>query len=635
MFSTSYRGRSESKRSDIRKRPYVCDDILDSVAGDMSSINVFPRPTGPLKRKLNDPTTSFSRTSSKKAAKHNEVDSPRGGINGSSANGARVATVQDELEEIDNDLEAGPAPPPEDDEAEDEPEDDEDGRFFGGGVSKKERDVLDYIEENEDGEGEEEINLAWLKKTALNFERKINKNAELRAKYEDEPMKFVSSEADLDSEIKALSLLSEHPELYNDFVRSGCSDSLVGLLAHDNTDIAIASTQIVSDLIDEDAEVPAEEWSTLVKSMLKADLVGLLVSNLNRLDESVEGDNAGVYHVLNVMENLLSDTTNAGSLGAEEKLLKWLLQRIKKADSTASNKVAQNRQYAAEILVILAQNDAKNASRLVKLGAVDTLLQLLSLWRKRDPEKDSDEEEFAENLFDCLVTLVKDSSGRDKFIEDEGIELCLIMLKEGRFSKHGALRALDHAAAGFNGGPICERLVEAGGLKHIFTALSKSKKLEREPAEHLIGILSSLLRVLPPGSAARVRTLAKFVEKDYEKCKRLVELRSEYAERLAVVEKEISEQKELLLPTEVEAVEDDFLSRRMDAGLFPLQTLDVIVSWLIAEDDGARKYLSEALGNKLGTIRTSLQEQLDGIEQDTEDARSTREMLQALIDCLL
>lgn len=600
----------------------------------MAAANVFPRPVGSqsLKRKLNDPTTSFSRTSSKKAAKHSESDSPRGHPNGHTT-APKAATVEDD-EDHDDGQEAGPALPPDTEEVEDEdPEDDEEGRFFGGGVSKKEKDVLDYIEQNEDDEPPEEINLAWLKKTALSFERKINKNAELRAKYEDDPMKFVSSEADLDSEIKSLSLLTDHTNLYKDFVRSGCSDSLVGLLSHDNTDIAIAACEVIADLIDEDSGASSEEWSTLVNSMLKADLIDLLVSNLSRLDESIEGDNAGVYHVLNVVENLLSDTGNTSKLGNQSALLTWLLNRINKADNTALNKVGQNRQYTAEILTILAQNDSKAGVALINQGAIDTLLQQLSTWRRRDPEKDSEEEEFAGNLFDCLVALVNSSDGRNRFVSDEGVELCLLMLKEGKFSKTGAFRVLDHAAAGFESTDVCAHIVEAGGLKPLFTSLMKSKKLDRQNVEHLIGILASLLRSLPGGSAARVRTLAKFVEKDYEKCQRLLELRKEYASRLATVDRGIEHENKDLTTQEIEESEDENLSRRMDAGLFPLQSLDVILAWLVAEDGGARGYITGSTG--LTTISHSLKEQIDGIQlQDTTDALATRDMLQALVSCL-
>lgn len=595
----------------------------------------FPRSAGSLKRKLNDPTTAFSRSSNSKSQKLNGNNSPH---NRTSQNGAKAAFVQDEPEEEDNDQAAGPSLPPDDD-IDEQPDDDEDGRFFGGGVSKHEKDVLDFIENNEDGASEEAIDLAWLKKTALNFERKINRNAELRAKYEEDPMKFVSSEADLDSEIKSLSIMAEHPELYKDFVRSGCCDSLVGLLAHDNTDIAIAATEVIRDLIDEDSEVPPEDWSTIVKSMLEAELVDLLISNLGRLDETNENDSDGVYHILNVMENLLSETSNARILGEKEKLLQWLIQRIKRIDEISPNKVSQNRQYAAEILVILAQNDPKAVSALVKLRAVDTLLQLLSIWRRRDPEKDSDEEEFAENLFDCLATIVRNEHAGKQFADEEGVELCLIMLKEGSFSKRGALRLLDHATGGASGPLLCEKVVEAGGLKNLFTVFMKPKRLERESMEHLIGIFASLLRLLPAGSSTRIRLLAKFVEKDYEKCKRLTQLWKDYSTKMSATEAGINREKRALSQEEVEAKQDEWLSRRLDAGLFPLQTLNVILAWLIAEDSGARKYLLGSLTtegfNGIDSIRQSLQDQYDGIEvDDSSDAVLMKEMLGALIGCL-
>lgn len=37
----------------------------------------------------------------------------------------------------------------------------------------------------------EKIDITWLRKTALNFERRISKNAELRAKFDNEPQKYV------------------------------------------------------------------------------------------------------------------------------------------------------------------------------------------------------------------------------------------------------------------------------------------------------------------------------------------------------------------------------------------------------------------------------------------------------------
>lgn len=47
-----------------------------------------------------------------------------------------------------------------------------------------------------------------------------------------------------------------------------------------------------------------EQWDVLVTALLDADLLELLMSNLNRLDEDNESDRSGVYHSLAVMESL-------------------------------------------------------------------------------------------------------------------------------------------------------------------------------------------------------------------------------------------------------------------------------------------------------------------------------------------
>jgi len=135
--------------------------------------------------------------------------------------------------------------------------------------------------------------------------------------------------------------------------------------------------------------------------------------------------------------------------------------------------VSQNKQYTAEVLAILLQSSPANQVRISELDGVDILLQLLSAYRKRDPLKDSEEEEFVENLFDCMICIVGENVGKQKFILAEGVELCLIMLREGRMSKPRALRLLDHAMGGPDGREVCEKLVEAAGLKTVFGMFMK------------------------------------------------------------------------------------------------------------------------------------------------------------------
>ena len=157
----------------------------------------------------------------------------------------------------------------------------------------------------------------------------------------------MASEADLDADIKALSILSEHSELYAEFAKLGCVGSLVALLAHENTDIAIDTIEVLGELTDEDVEAAETHWRVLVDAMLDAGVIELLIQNLARLDEETESDRTGVYHVLRLVENLCSQQSIAESLGVgNEGMLEWLLARVRKREK----KVGQNLQYAAEVL---------------------------------------------------------------------------------------------------------------------------------------------------------------------------------------------------------------------------------------------------------------------------------------------
>ena len=414
----------------------------------------------------------------------------------------------------------------------------------------------------------------------------------------------MSSEADLDADIKALSILSEHPELYEDFSKLGCVSSLASLLSHENTDIAIDAIEIINELTDEDVAAEQEQWDALVDGLLGANLLDLLYENITRLNEELESDRAGVYHVLGVLESLASRSAIATIVGKDTKFLTWLLSRTRRKEPS----VSQNKQYSAEVLAILLQSSASNRALIISQDGIDSFLQSLSPYRKRDPAKGTEEEEWLENVFDCLVCCVDDSEGKAKFIEAEGIELCLIMLREGKMSKPRALRLLNHALGSPDGGASCERLVEAAGLKTIFGIFVK--KTDNETTEHLLGVLSSMLRSLPVNEAPRIRLLAKFVEKDYQAVNRLIQIRREFAPKIVAVDKNISAEKASSSLEEQSEKADEWLSRRMDAGLYVLQTLDVILAWLAAEDEGSRVKIQGLLADRdenFADVKTTLQ----------------------------
>ncbi|KAH8708006.1 Beta-catenin-like protein 1 [Beauveria bassiana] len=536
----------------------------------------------------------------------------------------RRARLENYQAEDEDEQDIGPELPPVDDSSEDE-----EGRFFGGGISEKESQILDYVDDADAGAAPERIDSGWLRKTVLNFEKHIAKNAELRAKFESEPQKFITSEADLDADIKSLSILAEYPELYAEFVRLGCTDSLVGLLTHENTDIAIDAIEIIGELTDEDVAAEDAQWNELVDALLNADLLDLLLSNLSRLNEDNESDRNGVYYSLGILENFCSRSQVAARIGNEEHLLQWLIQRIQRKEV----KVTQNKQYSAEVLALVAQASETSKEVLAEADAVDDLLQLVAQYRRRDPARNGEEEEYMENLFEALTCIVDSDAGKSKFLEAEGVELCLIMMKEGKRARAPALRLLDHAASGVCGINTCNQIIAAGGLKTMFTAFMKTA--EHRTVDHLVSIFANMLQRFPAESAERIRTLAKFVEKGYEKTTKLVELFCDYKSKVSAAVLQVEANRPQYGNGEEHAYQ--VLAARLDNGLFTLQLIALILSWLVAEDNGARQRIKKLLAEHdehLSSLLTLVREQQDGLDTSEKDNKNLSVMLGALIEFL-
>lgn len=63
------------------------------------------------------------------------------------------------------------------------------------------------------------------------------------------------------------------------------------------------------------------------------------------------------------------------------------------------------------------------------------------------------------------------------------------------------------------------------------------------------------------------------MEKDYEKIERLVKLRREYASKISATDEIIAEERKGMNKEEQEEMASEWLSRRLDVGLFNLQVL--------------------------------------------------------------
>lgn len=322
--------------------------------------------------------------------------------------------------------------------------------------------LLEAVEQSQTS-GVEVLDLKTLKKLVLSFERRLRDNLESRMKYPDNPEKFADSEVELHDEIQKLKILAGGPDLYPDLVALNTVPSIVGLLGHDNTDIAMDVVSLIVDLTDEDVlEDNDEPAKVLVDALVENNALELLVQNIGRLSESDPDEAAAIYNTLSTIENMIEVKPAVAELVCERtKLLRWLLGRIKVREFDG------NKQYASEILAILLQTSTANQKRLGQMNGVDGVLQAVAMYKSRDP-KSADEEEMLENLFDCLCCLLMPVENKERFMKSEGVELMIIIMKQKKSAYGSAIRALDFAMTKYP--PACERFVDVLGLKTAFAA---------------------------------------------------------------------------------------------------------------------------------------------------------------------
>jgi len=405
----------------------------------LKKLQVPKIPTGGNKRRMPDAPTPEMLKKMRLASEGASTITSMGSPPHSTAPSKRVASVQDadDDDDVAGDIRGQTFAPGND--ADYFAEEDEDGRFFGGGLTNEQKEILNIFDNagaSQVPDDSEMFSSSGIKKLLLRLERAANKNQSQRSKYPDDPTKFIDSEADLDAAIKALLPLAQVPEIaYPLLVSSGQLEVLVGLLSHENADIALDVIELIHELTDEDVgeetdnedEEDPEQREAALKSLINAlldlSILELLVDNMTRLNEAEEADRQGIFHVLGIFENFVgSKPPLAERLVLKTKLLPWLLNRAQ------SKTHDENRGYASELLSILLQGSQLNRLELGKNDGVEILLNVASQFRRRDPT-DADEAEFMENVFDSLCSALAEAEIKDLFLKSEGVDLMVLMMK--------------------------------------------------------------------------------------------------------------------------------------------------------------------------------------------------------------
>lgn len=262
-----------------------------------------------------------------------------------------------------------------------------------------------------------------------------------------------------------------------------------------------------------------------------------------------------------------------------------------------------------------------------------------------------------ENVFDALCSALSSPTIKNLFLAAEGPDLMILMMKEKLQSRSRSIKTLDFAMSGTSGTVACETFIEALGLKSLFSAfMGKTSKKQKsgtaapasEDTSHILGILSSLFSNIASDSPGRIRLLAKFVENNYEKVDKLLEIRDSARNRLKVTESEIEGEKNDFIADGEEITSEEeaaWYLRRLDGGLFSLQNVDYILAWIAMEDDGIRAHILQMLDRKTQSLQDivhTLRIYHDNVDdepeppamEDAERTPSQKEILQGLIAAL-
>ncbi|KAG1706920.1 hypothetical protein DVH05_027770 [Phytophthora capsici] len=484
-----------------------------------------------------------------------------------------------------------------------------------------------------------------LKTMANSLKKSVRRNAMAREKHADEPTKFMESELALDTELTRWKQVAAKPELFAVMMELQVPRVLLGLFAHVNLDIRLAVLSLLAELTDVDeAAESLEPARMLAKHLVDEKLLTLLVTNLYQLaaavddaqESQLEEETAGIYNSLQILENLADLAPSVCvEVAGSTSILPFLMDQV-----GSGRKFSENKLYASEILSILLQSGAEPREKFVawkgkeppsesrkdkKVDLMDELLQALAPYRKRDPSSE-EEEEFVGNLVNALCSVLLVPEGQTQFRRLEGLELLLRFMKDRkRFVFSGALRAMDHALMG--NARNCERLIEIGGLRSIFsvfmgrygkhksssstkTTKASEKAKEEENASSLVASLCAWVRKEAPADGYD-RLHAKFVENEMEKMDRLVDLFAKYNKRV-----ELSGEND---EDDEEEDEDSRYLRRLDAGLFVLERIAFVVAHLCQFSKKLRAYVmikfhERSIGSE--RLTTILREQLDLLVAD-------------------
>jgi beta-catenin-like protein 1 len=456
--------------------------------------------------------------------------------------------------------------------------------------------MLEELEKGTSGSTIVELTAKGVLAAAKSLESIYKKNSTIRAKFPNEPTKYMDSEVALYEQLTTLVAVATDTSLYKHVENSNLMPILIQLLGHENSDISASVVSLFLEWVDPSLATDDPGVISILKRLGKVIILQAwesMVINLSRYqsdDDTQDSNLKGVDNTLSLLENLmevhtltlpegiLDDETQsaAGYMARESGIFSWLFQQLESPDTSQSMK-----SRCMELLAFASQNvdvydslpdwasiprlpqpnidsnePASKKPKIGKINGVEILLQAIAQYRKKQPQSDLEIEtlENASLSMSSCMALSKSNQNVSAFLEAQGVELVVRCLKERVHAGGCCLKLLDFDGNDQTHKMAAESIVSAGGLKYLFPIFSgiripkpaqvnrmkEREKLEwyQEATAQTIRILYALTVQLDETSPvdAKSRFVAKFVDDGHKNCDRLVELLFEYDKRARVAE---------------------------------------------------------------------------------------------------
>ncbi|CAM9017715.1 unnamed protein product [Wickerhamomyces anomalus] len=425
-------------------------------------------------------------------------------------------------------------------------------------------------------------------------------------------IRFLDSETKLNEIVKQISniTLAELP-LYNDFIRLS-GDSLSQIITHPNGDIINQFIIVFNDLIDHEYE---QDQSILLQFIKSQNILNFLLEYLKILIDQDDEDSKDVQITILTIFNELTNYE-------DDELRKQLIEFDQLTqffnDSVRQISTVEGISYYDELVTdyLFKIVDWDKLRFVAKHdSAIEIFLIQLSHFTETQPEEGSTQENFIESIISILSMVLTSKDGRSKFLQLEGFELLLILIKNGDWGFKTFVKLSNYLIESINDTNNVElsvSIIESNFfLNNVFKILKQNHK-DRDEIYQILKILVKLIIFLPFNSDQRIRLINKLVNKNFKSLNVLLKIESKYDQNVSKLD----------VNSEQTYSFDDQYLEKIENGLDILQQISIFKSWLLIEDEKLKNdmiHMKHFNLEKLKNILNGYKDELKFNIENTED----------------